>query len=116
MVSGQWSVISRVFSGDPQGSAFQLRNAEFGLRNRERITNHESRTTGYESPVPPPADLRPPPRAPTAVLSPWSSDLRPASRSPVAEEEGEVGGADDVIVVKVGGVVGVRAPIAQENG
>ncbi len=33
VVSGQSSVVSRVFSGDPQGSAFQLRNADFGLRN-----------------------------------------------------------------------------------
>ncbi len=38
------------------------------------------------------------------------------ARSPVAEEEGEVGGADGAVVVEVGGVVGVRAPIAQENG
>ncbi len=31
VVSRQWSVVSRVFSGDPQGSAFQLRNAELQL-------------------------------------------------------------------------------------
>ncbi len=36
VVSGQFSVVSRLFSGDPQGSAFQVRNADFGLRNRER--------------------------------------------------------------------------------
>ena len=37
------------------------------------------------------------------------------ARAPLAEEEGEVGGADDVIVVEVGGVVRVRAPSAQQN-
>ncbi len=42
VVSGQSSVVSRVFSGDPQGSAGELRNADFGLWNGERITNHES--------------------------------------------------------------------------
>ncbi len=52
VVSGQFSVVSRLFSGDPQGSTFELRNADFGLRNAdfrllhvERITDHESRTT-----------------------------------------------------------------------
>ena len=38
------------------------------------------------------------------------------TRAPVAEEEGEVGGADGAVGVEVGGVVGARAPIAQENG
>ena len=38
------------------------------------------------------------------------------ARAPVAEEEGEVGGADGAVGVEVGGVVGVRAPIAQEIG
>ena len=32
VVSGQFSVVSSVFSGDPQGSALQLRIADFGLR------------------------------------------------------------------------------------
>ncbi len=40
VVSGQSSVVSRVFSGDPQGSAFQLRNSECGIWS----SNHESRT------------------------------------------------------------------------
>ncbi len=50
------SVVSRVSSGDPQGSAFQLRIADGAIRagspprrNRSRITNHESRTTDHES-------------------------------------------------------------------
>ncbi len=60
VVSSQSSVVSRVFSGDPKGSAGELRNADFGLRNGEqgniqkskiqspnremvRITDHESR-------------------------------------------------------------------------
>ncbi len=51
----------------------------------------------------------------SSALSPQHSILLLA-RAPVVEEEGEVGGVDDVIVVEVGGVVGVRAPIAQENG
>ncbi len=34
VVSGQFSVVSRLFSGDPQGSTFQLRNADCGMRNR----------------------------------------------------------------------------------
>ena len=34
MVSGQSSVVSRMFSGDPKGSAGESRNADFGLRNR----------------------------------------------------------------------------------
>jgi hypothetical protein len=33
VVSGQSSVVRRVFSGDPKGSAGEMRNAEFGLRN-----------------------------------------------------------------------------------
>ncbi len=33
VVSGQSSVVSRVFSGDPKGSAGELRNVDFGLRN-----------------------------------------------------------------------------------
>ena len=62
VVSSQSSVVSRVFSGDPQGSTFQLRNADFGVRNGERldpaahaptresrVTNHESRATTHES-------------------------------------------------------------------
>ena len=36
VVSGQSSVGSRVFSGDPQGSAFRLRIADFGLRNGDQ--------------------------------------------------------------------------------
>ena len=36
VVSGQSSVVSRVFSGDPQGSAGELRNVDFGMRNREQ--------------------------------------------------------------------------------
>ena len=51
----------------------------------------------------------------SSALSPQHSALLLA-RPPVAQEEGEVGGADDVISVEVGGVVGVRAPMAQENG
>ena len=31
VVSGQFSVVSRVFSGDPQGSAGELRSTDFGL-------------------------------------------------------------------------------------
>ena len=45
VVSGQYSVVSRVFSGDPQGSTFELGNVDFGLRNGERITGHGSRIT-----------------------------------------------------------------------
>ena len=52
VVSGQSSFISRVLSGDPQGSTFQLRNADFRMRNRERITNHESRITNHDSRTP----------------------------------------------------------------
>ncbi len=38
------------------------------------------------------------------------------ARPPVAEEEGEVEGVDDVIIDEVGGVVGVRAPISEQAG
>ncbi len=56
-VSDQRSVVSGVFSGDPQGSAGELRNADFGLRigNQEkerqfhRLDACESRTTNHES-------------------------------------------------------------------
>ena len=39
VLSPQSSVVSRVFSGDPQGSAFQLR-----IATAERIPNSEFRT------------------------------------------------------------------------
>ena len=57
VVSGQFSVVSRVFSGDPQASAGELRSTDFGLGIQQsepgapatgrdvRITNHGSRKT-----------------------------------------------------------------------
>ena len=50
VVSRQSSVVGSVFSGDPQGSAFQLRISDWGLRisrlwadMRLRYANNESR-------------------------------------------------------------------------
>ena len=57
VVRGQFSVVSRVFSGDPQGSAGELRSTDFGLGIQQsgpgapatghdvRIMNHGSRKT-----------------------------------------------------------------------
>ncbi len=53
VVSGHFSVVSRLFSGDPQGSTFELRNADFGLRIQRsepgaQATGYGSRTTNHE--------------------------------------------------------------------
>ena len=81
--------------------AMEMRNADFGLRK----SGHRLFLSAQHSAL-----------SAASGGSPLRSDVSPASRSPVAEEDGEVEGVDDVIVVEVRGVVGVRAPIAQENG
>ncbi len=45
VVSCQSSVVSRVFSGDPKGSAFHLRISDFGFRIAEWGIVGESRIT-----------------------------------------------------------------------